>query len=83
MTAIRGVRRVVDALTWFIVGMTFMSRMYCINLGITSGVNYIGWDTVAFVVGGLLAIHAMLWFDPSFKEPTWDQEHAEHHYNKK
>jgi len=79
---VRIVKGFVNALTWFIVGMTFMSRMYCINLGITSGVNYIGWDTVAFVVGGLLAIHAMLWFDPSFKEPTWDQEHAEHHYNK-
>jgi hypothetical protein len=39
MTLVRGVRRVIDALTWFIIGMVFMSRMYCINLGITSGVK--------------------------------------------
>jgi hypothetical protein len=67
MTAVRGVRRVIDALTWFIIGMVFMSRMYCINLGITSGVNYIGWDTVVFTVGGLLMVQILLWIDPSFK----------------
>jgi len=68
MTAVRGVRRVVDALTWFIIGMVFMSRMYCINLGITSGNNYIGWDVVVFTVGGLLMVQILLWFDPSFKD---------------
>jgi len=68
MTAVRGVRRVIDALTWFIIGMVFMSRMYCINLGITSGNNYIGWDTVVFVVGGLLMVQILLWIDPAFKD---------------
>jgi hypothetical protein len=42
--------------------------MYCINLGITSGNNYIGWDVVVFTVGGLLMVQIMLWFDPSFKD---------------
>jgi len=68
MTAVRGVRRVVDALTWFIIGMVFMSRMYCIKLGITSGHDYIGWDTVLFVVGGLLMVQSMLWIDPAFRD---------------
>ena len=65
---LRIVKGIVNALTWFIIGMTFMARMYCINLGITSGPSFIGWDTVAFVVGGILAIQALMWFDPSFKE---------------
>jgi len=65
---IRFFRGVINALTWLIVGMTFMARMYCINLGITSGPMYIGWDTVTIVVCGLLALKAILWFDPSFKE---------------
>jgi hypothetical protein len=82
MTLVRGVRGVINALTWFIIGMVFMSRMYCINLGITSGVNYIGWDTVVFTVGGLLMVQIMLWFDPSFKDDGW-KEHAEHHYDQR
>lgn len=65
---LRIVRSVINAVTWLLVGMTFMSRMYCINLGITSGPMYIGWDTVAVVLGGLAGIHAIMWFDPSFKE---------------
>ena len=68
MTLVRGVRGVINALTWFIIGMVFMSRMYCINLGITSGNNYIGWDAVVFTVGGLLMVQIMLWFDPSFRD---------------
>ena len=61
-------RGVINALTWMLIGMTFMSRLYCSNLGITSGPHYIGWDTVAFIVGGLAAVHLLMWFDPSFKE---------------
>lgn len=60
--------RVIHALTWFIVGMTFMSRFYCISLGITSGPQYIGWDTVAVVLGGLAGMHLLMWIDPVFKE---------------
>jgi hypothetical protein len=82
MTLVRVVRGVINALTWFIIGMVFMSRMYCINLGITSGVNYIGWDTVVFTVGGLLMVQIMLWFDPSFRDDGW-KEHAEHHYDQR
>ena len=58
----------VNALSMFIVGMAFMSRFYCIELGITSGSMYIGWDTVLFVVAGLVAIQVLIHFDPSFKE---------------
>ena len=58
----------VNALSMFIVGMAFMSRFYCIQLGITSGSMYIGWDTVLFVVAGLAAIQVLIHFDPSFKE---------------
>ena len=62
------VRNVINALTWFMLGMLFMARFYCHNLGITSGTMYIGWDTVVFTLGGLGAIHLLMWFDPSFKE---------------
>lgn len=65
---IRFVNKVINALTWLIIGMTFMSRMYCINLGITSGPLFIGWSTVAVVFGGLAGVHLIRWFDPSFKE---------------
>jgi hypothetical protein len=65
---LRFFRGVINAFTWFIVGMTFMSRMYCINLGITSGPMYIGWSTVAVVLGGMTGIHLLMWLDPSFKE---------------
>lgn len=61
-------RGVINALTWMIVGMTLMSRFYCISMDITSGFNYIGWDTVAIILGGLTAVHLLMWFDPSFKE---------------
>jgi len=65
---VRIVKGIVNALSMFIIGMVFMSRLYCINLGITSGPMFIGWDTVAFVILGLLAIQGVVWFDPSFKE---------------
>jgi hypothetical protein len=48
--------------------MTVMSRIYCINLGITSGPMFIGWDTLAVVLGGLAGLHTIIWFDPAFKE---------------
>ena len=65
---LRFFRGVINALTWLMVGMTFMARMYCINLGITSGPQYIGWDTVAVVLGGLAGIHLLMWIDPAFRE---------------
>jgi len=77
----RIVKWFVNAMTWLLIGMVLMARRYFINLGITSGAMYIGWDTVAFVIGGLFALQAIIKFDPSFKAPTWDQEHAEDHYD--
>ncbi len=65
---VRIIKGFVNALSMFIVGMAFMSRFYCIQLGITSGSMYIGWDTVLFVVAGLAAIQVLIHFDPSFKE---------------
>jgi hypothetical protein len=65
---VRIVKGIVNALVMFITGMVFMSRIYCINLNITSGPMYIGWDTVAVTLGGLLMIKILMWFDPSFKE---------------
>ena len=64
----RSITRVIDALMWFIIGMTFMARLYCIKYNITSGVDYIGWDTVAIVVGGLIAVRLVVAFDPSFRK---------------
>ncbi len=65
---VRHIKWFVNAMSMFITGMVVMSRMYCINLGIESGPMYIGWDTVAVVLFGLVAIHVIVWFDPSFKE---------------
>ena len=65
---VRYIKGFVNALSMFITGMVLMSRMYCINLGITSGPMYIGWDTVAVVLFGLIGIHVVVWFDPSFRE---------------
>ena len=64
----RFITRVIDALMWFIIGMTFMARLYCIKYNITSGVDYIGWDTVAIVLGGLIATRLVVAFDPSFRK---------------
>jgi hypothetical protein len=57
---------VIDALLWFIVGMVFTARLYCAKYNIT-GADYIGWDTVAVVVGGIAGIRLLMWFDPSFR----------------
>ena len=65
---VRIIKGFVNALSMFIIGMVFMSRFYCIALGIESGPMYIGWDTVGFTLAGLLAIRVVVWFDPSFKE---------------
>ena len=62
------ITRSINALTWMIVGMLFMSRFYCHNLGITSGPMYIGWDTVAFVLGAVATLRLLMWVDPSFRE---------------
>jgi hypothetical protein len=64
----RSITRVIDALMWFIIGMTVMARLYCIKYNITSGVDYIGWDTVAIVLGGLVATRLVVAFDPSFRK---------------
>jgi hypothetical protein len=58
--------RVIDALVWFIIGMTMMARFYCAKYNIT-GADYIGWDTVAIVVGGVLCMRWVVSLDPSFK----------------
>jgi hypothetical protein len=60
--------RVIDALVWFIIGMAFMARMYCIKYNITSGGDYIGWDTFAIVCFGVIAARLMVSFDPSFRK---------------
>ena len=65
---VRIIKGFVSALSMLIIGMVFMSRFYCIALGIESGPMYIGWDTVGFTLAGLIAIHIIVWFDPSFKE---------------
>ena len=65
---VRIFNKIINALTWLIVGMTFASWLYCNKLGITSGPMYIGTDTVWIVVGGLAGINLFRWFDPSFRE---------------
>ena len=63
----RFIRGVISAITWLMLGMVFMARFYCDHLGITSGTMYIGWDTVLVVLGGLSAMHLLMWLDPSFR----------------
>ena len=65
---VRYIKGFVNALSMFIFGMALMGRMYCINLGITSGPMYIDWTSVMVITFGLMAIHVIVWFDPSFKE---------------
>jgi hypothetical protein len=60
--------RVIDALVWFIIGMTLMARLFCIKYNITSGADYIGWDTVAIVFFGMIAARLVVAFDPSFRK---------------
>lgn len=77
----RFVRGLVNLLTGFIIGMMVMAGFYCNALNITSGAMYMGWDTIIIVSLCLIAVYVMIHFDPSFKESTWDQEHAEDHYD--
>ncbi len=58
--------RVIDALVWLIIGMAIMAGLYCAKYNITGG-DYIGWDTVAIVVGGVLCMRWVVSLDPSFK----------------
>ena len=64
----RTFRSIINAVTWMLVGMVLMSRYICISMNITSGFNYIGWDTVAYILGGLAVVHLLMWFDPTFKD---------------
>ena len=57
----------IDLITGALFGMVFMSMFYCQHLGITSGTMYIGWDTAAFTLGGVMAMRMLMWIDPSFK----------------
>ena len=66
--SVRTVKAIIHAMIWMLVGMVFMARMYCVALNITSGSMFIGWDTIVFTLGGLLAVQVMLWLDPSFRD---------------
>ena len=65
---VRIIKGFVNALSMFIFGAAIMGRWYCIELGITSGPMFIDWFSVGVTTFGLLAIHVIVWFDPSFKE---------------
>jgi len=65
---VRLVKAFIHAMVWMLVGMLVMARLYCYNLGITSGPHYIGWDTTAIVVACMLLFKLLLMFDPSFKD---------------
>jgi|MGYP003325987944 hypothetical protein len=62
------IKNVINTLTGMIIGMLFMSMFYCQQLGITSGPMYIGWDTAAFTLGGVIAMRLLVWLDPSFAD---------------
>jgi hypothetical protein len=79
---VRFVKAFINVMSGFLLGMMVMARFYCNALDITSGNLHIGWDTIAITCGALAFFQLLIRIDPSFKEPTWDQEHAEHHYNK-
>ena len=59
---------IINAVTWMLIGMVLMSRYLCISMGITSRPHYVGWDNVAYILGGLAGMHLVMWFDPTFKE---------------
>ena len=65
---VRIVRGFIHAITWMLIGMLLMARLYCYNLGITSGMHYVGWDTTAIVVACLLMFQVLIHFDPSFRD---------------
>jgi hypothetical protein len=58
--------RVIDALMWFSIGMTLMARFYCAKYNITSGADYIGWDTALIVIGGVIGMRLVVMIDPTF-----------------
>lgn len=65
---VRIIKGFVNALSMFIVGAALMGRWYCVELGITSGPMFIDWTSVIVTTLGLIAIQAIVHFDPSFKE---------------
>ena len=65
---VRFIKGFVNALSMFIFGAAIMGRWYCIELGITSGPMFIDWVSVGVVTAGLIGLHIIIWFDPSFKE---------------
>ena len=65
---VRFIKGFVNALSMFIFGAAIMGRWYCIELGITSGPMFIDWFSVGVVTFGLIGLHIIIWFDPSFKE---------------
>ena len=65
---VRIIKGFVNALSMFIVGASLMGRWYCVELGITSGPMFIDWTSVIVTTLGLVAIQAIVHFDPSFKE---------------
>jgi hypothetical protein len=78
---VRFVKAFINVMSGFLLGMMVMARFYCNALDITSGNLHIGWDTIAITCGALAFFQLLIRIDPSFKESTWDQEHAEDHYD--
>jgi hypothetical protein len=60
--------RVIDALVWFIIGMTAMARLYCTKYNITDGADYISWTMAAVIIGGVVAMRWVVTLDPSFRK---------------
>ena len=65
------IRGLIQAMTWMLVGMIVMARIYCNDLAIpASSPLYIGWDTVAITAGALVMFQLLLLLDPSFQEQS-------------
>ena len=65
---VRVVKAFIHAMVWMLVGMVVMARIYCYNLGITSGPMFIDWMTVWITGGALVMFELLLAFDPSFRD---------------
>lgn len=65
---VRIIKGFVNALSMFMLGAALMGRWYCVHLGITSGPMFLDWTSIGVMTAGLIAIHIIVWFDPSFKE---------------
>ena len=65
---VRVVKAFIHAMVWMLVGMVVMARIYCYNLGITSGPMFIDWMTVGITGGALVMFELLLIYDPSFRE---------------